>query len=338
MSDSAADSRALAPVYLFAGDDSAKIDATVSRLRARATREGGEGALESFGSEVAPDADEVIASISAMSLMATHRYLLVNGVERWSAAQAKPVAAAIVSLPPDLTLVLIAHEPPAKGKGARAQKSLVEAVGAAGGQVSRFDAPKARDLPAKLVQGARERSFILDIDAARLLVDRLGESTTRLAAELDRLALWAGEGGAVRLDDLEAMVADTSEEVVWALSDAIVDRDPGSAAIAAARLTEQGESVTPLVYQAAKRLREARMAVEALEAGKSAREIESSLPMHPYAAKLLVRRVKDVDATSLRASTCAVADLEWWTRGGSDYPEQVALTLAVGKAAGRRPA
>jgi hypothetical protein len=29
-----------------------------------------------------------------------------------------------------------------------------------------------------------------------------------------------------------------------------------------------------------------------------------------------------------------VADLEWWTRGGSDYPEPVALTLAVRRAAG----
>ena len=30
----------------------------------------------------------------------------------------------------------------------------------------------------------------------------------------------------------------------------------------------------------------------------------------------------------------AVEDLEWWTRGGSDYPDGVALTLAVRRAAG----
>jgi len=154
----------------------------------------------------------------------------------------------------------------------------------------------------------------------------------RLSTELDRLALWAGDGGEVGIDDLEAMIADSSEEVMWTLSDAIVDRDRATAAAAAARLTEQGESVTPLVYQMAKRLREARLALSGLDAGRSPRDLEASLPMHPYAAKLLLRRVKGASSTSLRASTCAVADLEWWTRGGSDYPEDVALALAVARA------
>ncbi len=134
------------------------------------------------------------------------------------------------------------------------------------------------------------------------------------------------------VEDLESMIADTSEEVMWNLSDAVVDRDRASAAAAAARLSGQGESVTPLVYQMAKRLREARLALAGLEAGQSPRELEASLPMHPYAAKLLLRRVKGATSTSLRASTCAVADLEWWTRGGSDYPEEVALALAVARA------
>ena len=58
--------------------------------------------------------------------------------------------------------------------------------------------------------------------------------------------------------------------------------------------------------------------------------------MHPYAAKLLLRRVERRNLGALRASTCAVADLEWWTRGGSDYPEDVALALAVARASGAR--
>ena len=92
--------------------------------------------------------------------------------------------------------------------------------------------------------------------------------------------------------DLEAMVADTSEEVAWALSDAIVDRDPATPPAAAERLTDQGEAVTPMIYQAAKRLREAGAALELLEDGDRPAEVESALPMHPYAAKFLVRRVR----------------------------------------------
>lgn len=321
--------RPLASVYLFAGDDIGKIDAMLGRLRARAEEEGGPGALKSFGDDGAPDADALIGAVPAMSLTATRRFLLADGVERWNASQVKPVAAALGSLPSDLTIVLVAREGSPKPKVA---KALVDAVEKAGGEVRRCDAPKARDLPSRIRQDAERRGFKLAPDAAALLVERMGTSTLRLQTELDRLALWAGDGGEVTLEDLESMIADTSEEVMWTLSDAIVDRDRATAAGAAARLTGQGEAVTPLVYQMAKRLREARLALSGLEAGRTPRELEASLPMHPYAAKLLLRRVKGASVTSLRASTCAVADLEWWTRGGSDYPQEVALALAVARA------
>ncbi len=323
----------LAAAYLLTGDDQAKLDAALTALRRRAESEGGAGALESFTGDGPPDAEGLVGSIPALSLTASRRYLLADGVERWTAAQAKPVIEALGSLPPDLTMVLVAREAPPK---VRAPKGLAEAVEAANGEVRRYEAPRARDLPARLVADAARRGFTLQHDAAHLLVERLGESTTRLRGELDRLALWADEGGTVTAEDLEAMVADTSEEVVWALSDAIVDRDRAAAAAAAARLTGQGESVTPLIYQAAKRLREARLALAGLEAGRSAGELERSLPMHPYAAKMLLRRVGGTSRGALRAATCAVADLEWWTRGGSDYPDEVALALAVERASGSR--
>jgi hypothetical protein len=56
--------------------------------------------------------------------------------------------------------------------------------------------------------------------------------------------------------------------------------------------------------------------------------------MAPYAAKMLVRSVQGVAPADLSEAIGTVADLEWWTRGGSDYSERVALTLAVRKAAG----
>jgi DNA polymerase III subunit delta len=326
----------IAPAYLIAGTDAAKIDAALARLRARAEAEGGPGSLEDFspppGSTAGPDTDALLGSIPALSLTAARRYLLAEGVERWSAKQAAPVAEAIADLPPDLTLVLVAREQPPKQ---RAPKSLADAVEKGGGQVLSYAAPKARDLPGWLTAEASRRGFELEPDAARLLAERLGDGTARLASELDRLALWADPGAEVTRADLEAMVADTSEEVAWALSDAIVDRDPAAAVAAAERLADEGASVTLLIYQAAKRLREANAALEMLEQGRPAKEVESALPMHPYAAKQLMRRLRDRSRGEIRASACAIADLEWWTRGGSDYPERVALTLAVRRAAGR---
>jgi hypothetical protein len=55
--------------------------------------------------------------------------------------------------------------------------------------------------------------------------------------------------------------------------------------------------------------------------------------MHPYAAKMLIQRLGDRSSRQLRDAVGAVADLEMWCRGGSDYTEDVALTLALKRAA-----
>jgi DNA polymerase III delta subunit len=321
--------------YLIAGTDEAKIKAALARLRARAETEGGPGALESFspppGSQAAPDAEALVAAIPLMSLTASRRYLLAEGVERWGTGPAKVVAEALRELPPEVTVVLVAREQPPRR---RAPKALADAVERAEGEVLRYEAPKASALPRWLTAEASRRGFELAPDAARVLIDRLGERSVRLATELDRLALWAEPGGTVTAEDLAAMVADTSEEASWALSDAIIAGDPAAAIEVAERLRAHGESVTGLLYGTARRLRDATAALALLESGRSAKEVEAELPMHPFAAKMLVRRVRGRTVEELRVATCAIADLEWWTRGGEDYPEEVAVTLAIRRAAG----
>lgn len=319
----------LASLYLIAGTDQAKIDATRARLRSRAEGDGGAGALEIFEPSEGrggPDHEALLAAIPAMSLTETRRYLLADGVERWRDRQLEPVVAALASLPPDLTVVLIAR--------AKAPAKLVKAVKAGEGEIHEFEAPKARDMPRLLVADAKRLGYVLEPAAARVLVERMGSNSVRLRNELERLALWAGEGGRVGVDDLEAMVSDTSEAAVWALSDALLERDPARAAALAERLISQGENVTGLIYGLASRLRKACAAAAQIEEGVPPKQVESSLGMHPYAAKQLVARLGKTDLDQLHEATMALADLEVWCRGGADYGDELALTLALRRAAG----
>jgi DNA polymerase-3 subunit delta len=318
------------PLYLISGTDGAKIEATRSRLRARAEREGGDGALEVFEPSEgrgAPDHEALLATIPAMSLMGTRRYLLADGVEKWRDKQQAAVAEAIATaLPPDLTLVLIARaKPPAK---------LLKAVKAAKGEIHNFEAPKARDMPRVLVGDAQRLGFKLDPAAARLLVERMGPEPLRLHNELERLALWAGDSGQVTAADLEEMIADTSEAAVWTLSDAVVEGDARTALRIGEQLIEQGENVTGLIYGLASRIRAACAAAAMLEEGMAPPEVESQLKMHPYAAKQLVARLRDADLTDLRLATETLAQLERWCRGDADYGDELAFTLALRRATG----
>jgi DNA polymerase III subunit delta len=316
------------PLYLIAGSDEAKIDATRSRLRARAEREGGSAALEVFEpgeGKGMPDHEALLGAIPAMSLMGSRRYLLADGVERWRDRQLEPVLGALDELPPDLTLVLICRD--------KAPAKLAKAVKAAGGEIHEFEAPKAREMPRVLVGEAQALGFRLEPAAARMLVERMGSSPVRLRNELERLALWAGQGGEVSASDLEEMVSDTSEAAVWSLSDALIEGNAATALRIAERLIGQGENVTGLIYGLASRLRGACAAAAQLEEGIPPKQVESSLKMHPYAAKKLVGHLRDANLADLRMATETLADLELWCRGGADYGDELALTIALRRAA-----
>lgn len=317
------------PAYLIAGDDEAKIVRARSRLRDRAEREGGPGALEVFEAgdgRRAPDIEAVVGSLATISLIASRRYLLVDGIEGWSKGDAEKAIDSLGQIPPETTVALVCHGKPPAG--------MAKAVQKIGGEVLSFELPRARELPKQLVADARELGFELEPTAARLLVERLGARPLRLRTELERLALWAGEGGSVATDDLEAMISDTSEEAIWTLADAVVAGDEAAAIGVAERLVSQGEALPRIVYSLAPRLRQALKAATELESGRSASEVAKGLSMHPYAAKMLVSKVKGRSPEDIDASIRALADLELWSRGGSDYEEQVAFTLTLRRAIG----
>jgi len=278
----------ICPLYLIAGSDEAKIDETRSRLRKRAESDGGSAALEVFEGEgrAAPDHEALLAAIPAMSLTESRRYLLADGVERWREKQLEAVASALAELPPDLTVVLIARD--------QAPETLAAAVRAAGGELHEFKAVGAKGMPRALVAEAETLGFRLEPAAATALVEWMGVGPVRLRNELRRLALWAGEGGTVDRDDIDAMVADTSEAIVWSLADALQRRDPAEAISIAEQLVSQGENVTGMVYALASRMRRS--------------------------------------GAEMSAATEALADLEVWCRGGTDYGEELALTLALRRA------
>ena len=138
----------------------------------------------------------------------------------------------------------------ARGPG---PKRLADAVSAAGGRIVPAMAPRPTALGAWVESEARERELPLAPGAARELADRLGARVTdgdvdrrylsRVASgELDKLALrHAVDGGPVTVDDVRALVAESTPGSVWALTDAVGDRRGAAALIALDRLL----AVTP---------------------------------------------------------------------------------------------
>lgn len=312
--------------YLIHGSDRAKVDHARNRLRARALEESGDAGIEVFEPEEgrgSPDAEALVSAIGSMSLMPGRRYLLADGIEKWGKRQAESVSEAIGSIDPDTSVVLIS-----RGK---VPPGIEKAVGAVDGSVLSYEAPRASELPAWLVNSAAARGFELDPEAARFLVAHFGDSgsMTRLDNELDRLALWAGPGGRVELEDLEEMLADLTEMSVFALGDSLVSQDLGAALAIAERLLGQGSSVPAVIYPTATAVRRAHRAMSLLEAGEPPNAVERDLKLPPFLVRRLFEAMRGASPEAMRAASIALADLEVWTRGGREYPDELALDLAL---------
>jgi DNA polymerase III subunit delta len=316
----------LKPVYLVCGDDDAKIDAWRARLRRRAEDERGPGGLEGFDARQS-DPAEVAGSLAMLSFDPGTRYLLVDDVAAWKAAQLGPLEEALDDLPPDTVLVLIA-----RGK---ATKQLSKAVEKAGGEVREYAAPKPWELPKWCVGHARELGLQLDSEAAKELVARVGPSQQRLSRELEKIGIALHPSANVGAADVQRLSAADTAPGAYDLADALVSGDLKATLALAEQLDEHGEPPGRLLFPIVRRLREVHQAASLLGAGMSDSQVGSALKGPPWAAKKVIAKAKKADVASLERALCVFADLEVEMRGGGDLQldEDAAFSVALARAA-----
>jgi DNA polymerase-3 subunit delta len=316
---------ALKPAYLVCGDDDAKIDAWRARVRRRADEERGPGGLETFDARQSEPA-EVAGALAMLSFETATRYLLVDDVGAWKAAQLDPLEKALTELPPETVLVLIA-----RGKS---NKQLQKAVEKAGGEVREYAAPKPWELPKWAIGHARELGLHLDGEAAKELVARVGTSQQRLSRELEKIALALHPSANVTTSDVEQLAATDTAPGAYDLADALVAGDLRATIALAEQLDEHGERPSKLVWPIVRRLREVHQAAALLGAGMPDAQVASALKGPPWASKKVIARAKKADVATLERALCVFADLEVELRGGGELQldEGAAFSLALARA------
>ena len=163
----------LRSVYLLTGGDRPKIRRALERLRARFGAE----SVETLSAETASGRDAV-AACNSLGLFSGGggRLVVVENVERWKKDDedalgrylADPVAGAV--------LALVA--------GGELKGSSLPALCAKAGEVLAFDVPRPRDLPSWVRAQFERLEVSADPEAARALVEIVGEDATALAAEI----------------------------------------------------------------------------------------------------------------------------------------------------------
>ena len=317
----------LKPAYLVCGDDDAKIDAWRARVRRRAEEERGPGGLEIFDARLSEPA-EIVAALSALTFDPGTRYVLVDDVGAWKAAELGPLESILAEMPPETVLVAIA-----RGK---ALKQLSKAIEQAGGEVREYPAPKPWELPKWILDRGRELGLQVDQEAAKELVGLVGTSQQRLSRELEKLSLGVHPSTNVTPADVEVLAAGDTAPQAYDLADALVAGELKATLSLAEQLESNGERPGRLVFPVVRRLREVHRAASLLDRGMPESKVGEALKAPPWLVKKTVARAKKADRAALERAICVFADLEIDMRGGGELQldEDTAFSLALARAAG----
>jgi DNA polymerase III subunit delta len=284
-------------------------------LRARFGQEG----VDTLSAE-STSGEDAVAALNALGLFGAGRLVVVESAERWKKADIQTIHGYLATPAPGAVLALVTDEAPR-------DSSLADAV-SSGGEVLRYDVPKPKD-HSVWVRGEFDRlGAQATDDAARRLVEVVGDDVSVLAVEVEKLAMWAaGEQIGPAEIDLLAVPA-PGETPMWALSDAWGSRDvPG---VLAACEGELASGVEPflIAVRLAAQVTFVR-SVQALGAeGLGAREIASRLKKHEFRVRKALGHAERYSREELDGAVIRLAELDAALKGASRLSAELELERA----------
>lgn len=166
------------------------------------------------------------------------------------------------------------------------------------------------------VKRALDQKRTLNQEAAELLVARLGTGMQALAQEVDKLCLFAGEGGVIGREDVSRLTAATVEEDVFGLIDAIAELRMDRTLAMYRELLLRKEEPIRIAALVARQLR-IMLQIKELERHRySPQQMAGQLGLHPYAVKLAAEKARRFDTAALGKHLAALADLDYRMKTG----------------------
>ena len=231
---------------------------------------------------------EILDDARALSLFASERVIWVVNAElalprgrvaddeegesggAAGGGDAAPLAAYLKDPTPGVTLVFEGVRHDFEGEDKRKQDRVRKFYGAIGDVVElrKYSPQEARSEAEALIRLA---GFRMDAAALDLLIEALGAEIARVAVEIEKLSLFAGDRE-IGVEDIAALVPDARATTIFALVNALGRRDRARALGILDTLTREGEYL-PLAL--AFLSTQFRMALVAREAGlKSSQQIQ----------------------------------------------------------------
>lgn len=306
----------LRSVYLLTGGDRPKIRRALERLRSRF----GPESVETLSAE-GVDGPGAVAALNSLGLFAGDggRLVIVEEVERWKKADEEAVVSYLADPVPGAVLALVAAD--LKG-------STLPGQCAKAGEVLTYDVPRPRDLPT-WVRAQFERVGVqADGEAARALIEIVGEDATALATEVEKLAAWSG-GEPVGRREVELLAAPAQEASAWAIMDAWGARDLPSALVACQSDLEHGADPFAVAMRLSSQVALVRQAQTLGEEGLGVKDIAKRLRKHEFRVRKALGHAENYTRDELDEAVIRLAALDAALKGASRLAGELELERAI---------
>ncbi len=199
-------------VYVVYGDDIyLRREASTAIVQAILGAQADELAVSHFEGASASLAD-VLDELRTLPFFSKRRIVMVADADPFVTKYRKDLDTYVAEPSGAGVLVLMVKSWPAN-------TNLARLVVAAGMPLD-CSSPPEKELVPWLVEHASKLDVVLDLDAARLLVELVGGEIGLLAAEVEKLAVYVGDARRIRRADVSRMVEAGRIETVWKVLDA----------------------------------------------------------------------------------------------------------------------
>jgi len=236
-------------------------------------------------------------------------------------AFAKGLAEYIPSLPDTTLLVVLVPDE------LKADHPLMQAA-RRHGKSHVFAKPTGAQLTDWLTRRARAQGRRISPEAARMLVESLGDDLRMLASEIDKLGTYVGEGGEISADDVRALTPVARQSKVFDLTDALARRDTSTALALLHELLANGESPLGIVALTAFQTRSLMQVKLLSDRGMPAYQIASAAGIAPFVVEKSLRLARRFTFAQLEAAHRTLLEIDTSLKRSRMTPE-LALDLLV---------
>lgn len=270
--------------------------------------------------------DAIVQAAETLPFMTARRLVVVRRCQGLAARDADRLAAYVRAPNPTTCLLLLADEPLAASRERRQDHWLLAAVPAAAAVP--LPAREGRSLEGWLRERAAAEGLALSEEAARLLVEWVGDDGASLLGEARKAALAAGtDNRTVGVREVTAVVGEHRLSDVFDLTRAVARRDVGTALRTLDRLLATEEPMR-LLWLLAGDARAAWGVAHLRARGQTTEQIARALRRPPGAVEAIGRAVTGTPARVLAVRLRRCWEVERRLKSSADARAELAALVA----------